>query len=72
MLKLLKIEYIRKLNEFKFYYKLENEKLPADFRDQPTLQNKPNNCDKTFSLKQNKEIHEHNTRAIDTYNKNKT
>ncbi len=45
-LKLLKIEDILKLNEFKFYYKLENKKLPAHFLDQPTLQNNPNNCEK--------------------------
>ncbi len=30
-LKLIKIEDILKLNEIKFYYKLENKKLPAYF-----------------------------------------
>ncbi len=64
-LKLLKNEDILKVNEFKFYYKLENKNLPAYFLDQSTLQNSPNNCEKTFSLKLNKEIYEHNTRSID-------
>ncbi len=64
-LKLLKIEDILKLNELKFYHKLENKKLPAYFLDQPTLQNNPNNCEKTLFLKLNKEIHEYNTRSID-------
>ncbi len=40
-LKLLKIEDILKLNEVKFYYKLQNEKRPAYFLYQPTLQNNP-------------------------------
>ncbi len=47
-LKLLKIEDIMKLNEVKFYYKLQNEKLPAYFLNQ---QNNPNKCENTFSLK---------------------
>ncbi len=63
-LKLLKIEHILKLNEVKFYYKLQNEKLPAYFLDQPILQNNPNKCENTFSLKINNEIREHNTRSI--------
>ncbi len=63
-LKLLKIEDILKLNEVKFYYKLQKEKLPAYFLYQPTLQNNPTKCENTFSLKINNEIHEHNTRSI--------
>ncbi len=47
---------VLKLNEFKFYYKLQNKKLPAYFLDQPTLQNNPNKCKNT--------PHEHNTRSI--------
>ncbi len=53
-LKLLKTKDILKLNELKFYHKIENKKLPAYFLDQPTLQNNPNNCEKTLSLKLNK------------------
>ncbi len=38
-LKLLKIEDILKLNEIKFYYKLENGKLSAYFLNQLTVNN---------------------------------
>ncbi len=63
-LKLLKIEDILKLNEIKFYYKLTNGKLPVYFQHQTITNNAEiDRNDTHFSLKQNNEIHEHNTRS---------
>ncbi len=62
-LKLLKIEDIFKLNEIKFYYKLENGKLLAYFLNQLTVNIQSKKCDTNFSLKLNNEINEHNARS---------
>ncbi len=41
---------------------MKKKKLPVYFLHQPTIQNPHNKSEKSFSLKLNNEIHDHNTR----------
>jgi hypothetical protein len=61
-LKLLQVKDILKVNEIKFYYKLENEKLPAYFLNKDPLNKNIKHCT-PFCLKLNNEIHTHKTRS---------
>ncbi len=71
-LNLLKIEDILRLNELKFYYKYENGLLPDYFKKTKEQDTNTDSNGTYFILKQNNQVHKHNTRHKDKLHISKT